>query len=259
MIANSITVDGLTGSGKTAVGLLLAEALGYFYLEPYTLGQAIIPTLLQANIVLSDRRQVLSQLKTVSMVLSRRPVQQTAFVQRRQIGRSHFYKVTRAQPWHLRVNGEKLPNTFPTTVPGFTVTWKFIEWLMHEPDLHAALMETAHQLTETQDVVIAGDRFSPAGLLGAGHKFVLTADVWIRTIRLTEQARERGAILDRSEQQQFTRDSDDRYARRPPHLQFPNAAVRIDTSNMTVEQVARQISPTVRLNTAISSTYQRQF
>lgn len=259
MIANSITLDGLTGSGKTAVGLLLAEALDYFYLEPYTLGETMITPLLRANIQLPDRHQVLHQLKTVRVELIRRQVRQAAFVQRRQIGGSHFYKVTRVQPWQLRVNGEKLPKTIPSTVPGFAASWIFVEWLMHDSDLYAALMDQARQLAERQDVVMTGDRFGPTGIPEAGHKFLLTAEAWTRTVRLTEQEREQGAILDRSEQHRFTLESDDRYSRRPTHLQFPKEAVRIDTEGKTVSQVARQISPKVRLKTALSDTYQRQF
>lgn len=216
---NSLSIDGLTGSGKTAVGLLLAEALGYFYLEPYTLAEAVLTALLRTQVDFSKHAAILREIQTTQLTLIRRKGARRAFVQRRAMLKAHFYKIIRQQPWQLLVNGEPvIPRVeLPRALPGFAVTWKFFEWLTLDAELHAALGEHANHLAQHHNLIVTGDFLSPANLPNAPHKYLLTAEVWSRAIRLTEQSRERGAIADRNDEYQTVLRSDAKYAQRPTH------------------------------------------
>lgn len=271
---DSISLDGLTGSGKTAVGIMLAEALDYFYFEPQMLFNVLVPPIVDTNISISNTEHIANLLNSLNIDLTKIKHRRRSnrFVKRKEAAQTsrlmHFYKFEHPQAYQITIN-EKLASSKIEELKeqlGFESYWEFFQWhvetincLILEPHLHHILVEKMKPLSESYGLVMGGDEVSPSLLLHTKNKFILTADQNTRNTRIVDRGRQEGAIWDKSEIMPFTKKRDDADLSRPSHLQFPKDALKINTESKTVFEIAKTIYPALELKKPITSTYDWQF
>ncbi|MCA9920211.1 MAG: (d)CMP kinase [Anaerolineales bacterium] len=262
-----ITLDGLTGSGKTAVGLLLAEALNYYYFEPETLFRNLIPILANPKAPCTSKKQLLTHLTSLQIEIVESQQQANRFIKRREAGNPphiiHFIKYASAQPYQMVINDNLSASK---TKAEEDINWGFLFGqdptftnFISDPEIYSALTQSLQRLSAPRGVVMTGDEISPSLIPGAQKKYILTADLWTRNSRIVHRGREGGAIWDKSDIMPYTETRDKTDLNRPAHLQFPQNATHINTESKTVFDVAREIYPALQLKKPISSRYDWQF
>ena len=262
-----VTLDGLTGSGKTAVGLMLAEALNYFYFEPKALFAHLVPILVDTNGLIKDANRIIERLASLRIEIVQANKRTNRFLKRREAGYEpfimHFIKYVRPQPYQMVTNEGTISAKIQAAEDEY---WGFLfgkdrtfSHFVSNPTIYTVLTESIKQLTAPCGVIMAGDEASPSLIPEAQNKFVLTADLRTRNSRIVDRGRERGAIWDKSEIMPYTKSRDENDMNRPAHLQFPKDATLINTENKTVYEVAKIINPALELKKPISSKYDWQF
>lgn len=203
-----VAIDGPAGAGKSTVARLLAERLGFRYLDTGAMYRALTWLALQRSLDLSDggRLGALAQEHPVS-----------------------FDEQDRV--W--------IANTDVTSAIRRTQIDRMVPVVARHPPVRAVMRERQRELGEQGDVVIEGRDIGTVVTPNAQVKVYLVADPTVRAARRQAERPEIGG--DALATDLKLRDESDAARMRPAE-----DATLIDTTNLTVEDVVEQICGIVR-------------
>ena len=208
-----ITIDGPAGAGKSTVGRLLAQALGYLYLDSGALYRAVAWQASKLGLDLSDPKAISKFLKNFQPQVA-----------------------SDGQGFHLLVNGEDISVELRAA------------WVSRAASQVAVLAvvrswikERLRHLGQNRGVVAEGRDQGSVVFPEARYKFFLDADLKTRARRRRQDWQEAGSPppLEEIMAEVAARDRQDETRAEGP-LTVPQDAILIDTTNLTVAEVVRQ-------------------
>jgi cytidylate kinase len=211
-----IAMDGPAASGKSTIGKLLAERLGYLFFDTGAMYRALTFLALERHIS-PDDGPALTALAEQTLI--------------------DFHPATPAdrdgRPYTIIVHGDD------------------ITWQLRDPTIDAHVSAVAahpsvrHILTEQQrrigrrgHVVMVGRDIGTVVMPDADFKVYLDASVEARALRRCQERWNRGEPCDEQATQADLRERDRRDASRPTApLRQAEDAIRLDTTNLTIPEV----------------------
>lgn len=218
MLPSVITIDGPAASGKSTIGELLARRLGYFYFDTGVMYRAVTWMALQRGIPARDEDGI-SQL---------------------------------AQSLQIDV----LPPTvedgrqYTVLADGVDVTWAIrtpevdanVSIVSAYPRVRQALVAQQRRIAAGKRIIMVGRDIGSVVLPDADLKIYLDATVEERARRRWRELQARGEETDYREILTMMRRRDEIDSHRAiSPLQVPDGAVVVDTTNLSVEEVLREV------------------
>lgn len=214
METDVITIDGPTSSGKNSVGFLLAQKLGYQYIDSGSIYRAGCVLILRNNISLDDLEKAVDVFKNLKIEVK---------------GDNGNFRVF--------ANDENVTEVLHS--PDVT---KIVPTIAAIREIREAAKPIKRNLANIENTVMTGRDIGSEIFPEAKHKFYLTADVEIRAKRRFEQLVKKDPNL---KYEQVLRDMEERdkkdTEREISPLRIPDGAVIIDNSKLSVEQTVDEI------------------
>jgi len=209
-----IAIDGPAGAGKSTVARIVAERLGYIYIDTGAMYRAVALAVLRSGISISEHAKITALAKALDL---------------------RFEKVDNEQ--RLFSDGEDVTEAIRT--PEATRLSSPVSAIR---GVRNRLVELQRKMGECGGIVMEGRDIGTVVFPNAEIKVFLTASAEERARRRTEELRQKGIEADMSRiaadiAERDLRDSSRVHA---PLKQAPDA-VLIETDNMTAEQVADAI------------------
>ncbi len=214
MSLDIITIDGPTSSGKNSVGFLLAQKLGYQYIDTgmiYRVGTYLV---LKNNILLDDVVQITSVFQNLNIEI------------KSSNGGLNIYN-----------SGEDLTNILHT--PEVTNNVSTIAAIKQVREITKIIQRKLGSLKNT---VMTGRDIGSEIFPLAKHKFFLTASAKVRAQRRFDQLVKVNPNITYEQvlNSMMERDRKDSEREASP-LRIPDGATTIDNSNLTVEQTVDEM------------------
>jgi len=212
---NIVTIDGPSGVGKSTVSRLLAQRLGYTYLDTGAMYRAVALACREADIAPSDERTVAALLKKFSLNLEP-PDQVDADVR-------------------VFLNSREITRFLRT--PEIAMTASKVSVL---PVVREKLTQMQRQIGQHGEIVAEGRDTGSVVFPEASWKFYLDASPEIRARRRAEQLEQKGIKVDQAAilEQIIKRDRNDSTRSLAP-LKPADDAVIVDSSRMSAEDVVK--------------------
>jgi cytidylate kinase len=213
-----ITIDGPAGAGKTTVSRLLAGRLGYRYIDTGALYRAVAVLAHRRNISADDDSALGRLVQNLSL---------------------NFQLDAGGQ--RLIANGEDITNLI--RAPEISMLASSVS---ARPVVRAYLLRIQRELGRQKEAVFEGRDMGTVVFPEAEVKFFLSASATTRARRrFTEIQRDSSASLEEVERDLLRRDEQDRHRTLAP-LKPAQDAIRIDSSELTIEQVVDMMLKHVR-------------
>ena len=205
-----IAIDGPAGAGKSTVARRLAGRLGYRFLDTGALYRAVTFAALRAGLEPSDEEQVAALARTADLRL-----------------------VSEPDGLHVHLGGDDIS----TEIRGPDVTTA-VSTVAALPSVRAAMIPFQRAFAEGGGVVAEGRDIGTVVFQDADLKFYLDADPSVRAGRRALECGE-GDVA-RVHRQMAERDRDDSEREVSP-LRAADDAIRIDSTDLSLEQVLEQL------------------
>lgn len=206
----AVAIDGPAGSGKSTIARILASKLNFIYLDSGAMYRAIAWRVLNENIDLNHSARL-------------RPL----------IESTHF----EIDPNGLLVNGERVGEELRTPEVS-----SLASEVAKNPIVREILVRKQQEMAKDHHVIMDGRDIGTVVLPNADVKIFLTASIDERAKRRYREFQQKGLEVDfeqlRNEIRQ--RDENDQNRSISP-LRQAEDAIRIDTTNQTIEEVVEQI------------------
>ncbi len=211
---NVITIDGPTSSGKNSVGFLLAQKLGYQYIDSGSIYRAGCIFILRNNIALDNRDKLVEVYRNLQIEIKVDDSQQRFFA-----------------------NGEDVTDNLHD--PEVT---KIVPGVSAIREIREATKIIQYKLVNSKDTVMTGRDIGSEIFPEAGHKFFLTASIEKRAERRFKQLvqKDPGIKYEDVLKSMAERDRQDQTREVSP-LRIPEGALVIDNSDLTVEQTVEEM------------------
>lgn len=215
----SVAIDGPAGAGKSTLARRLAADFGYIYVDTGAMFRTIGLYALRAGKDPKDNEAVNALLPNITL--------EFAFIE----GEQHIY-----------LNGEDVSTAIRTEEVGMAASA-----VGANPEVRAFLLGMQRDMAKTQDVLMDGRDIGTVVLPDATVKIYLTASCEVRAKRRFDELTQAGKeiayeqVLDDIVQ----RDYNDAHRAVSPMRQADDA-VRVDTSEMTRDEVVADIVRRVR-------------
>ncbi|MBA2124137.1 cytidylate kinase [bacterium Unc6] len=222
-----ITIDGPAGSGKSTVARILAEKLGFMYLDTGAMYRAVTLKAVRDNVNLEDEKALVSI--------------------------AGGMKISFKKEKHGRVlvfaDGENVSGVIRTT----ELTTK-VKSIARIPKVREILVNKQRQMAESGNVVLEGRDTGTVVCPGADLKFFLDADLKKRVLRRYEEIKLINPFItvEEIEKELCVRDKSD-YSRKTGPLKQADDAVRIDTTHMDIESVVQYLYDYIKKSVSINS------
>ncbi len=205
-----ITIDGPTSSGKNSVGLLLAQKLGYQYIDSGSIYRAGCIFILRNKISLDNLAKIVDVFKNLQIEIRG----QRFFANKEDITENlHDSEVTKI-------------------VPAVSAIW----------EVRKAVKVIQYQITEDKNTVMTGRDIGSEIFPSAKHKFYLTADIKVRAQRRFKQLFKKDSTVKYVDVLKSMRERDRQdMTRKVSPLRIPQDATIIDNSNLDVEQTVDEM------------------
>lgn len=209
-----ITIDGPTSSGKNSVGFLLAQKLGYQYIDSGSIYRAGCIFVLRNNIVLNDLEKVTEVFKNLKLE-------------------------TQTEDHNVRFLMDGQDITDHLHDPEVT---KIVPVIAAIGIVREAVKVIQYKLVSSKNTVMTGRDIGSEIFPNAKHKFFLTALVEVRAQRRFKQLVEKDPDVKYEEvlENMKERDHQDETRDVSP-LRIPEGAILIDNSDLTVEQTVEEM------------------
>jgi len=204
----TIAIDGPSGSGKSTTARMSAQQLGYTYVDTGAMYRAITLHVLNNNVPMKDKSQVVKAAAEVQIQFTR--------------------------------TGDRLE----VLLDGKNVTDKIREPYIDKavgpvseiPGVRAILVNLQRSLADEGGVVMEGRDIGTRVLPNADLKFFMDADIDIRAHRRQDQLAEQGIDVEYEtvKQELINRDTRDSQREESP-LRAADDAILIDTTNLSIE------------------------
>ena len=211
----TITIDGTAGSGKSALGSLLAARLGYLFVDTGAFYRALTLAALRAQVSLEDGPALAALTQTLDIRIEPPAVAD---------GRQYTLLLgTEDVTWEIRSQAVDAG----------------VSPVAAQPEARAALLPLQQRLTREKGVVMAGRDIGTVVCPEAEVKVFLKADLATRAQRRRQELAERGADISSAEiaANLAARDRLDSSRDTAPLAQPPDA-IALDTSQLSLEQEA---------------------
>lgn len=220
---NAVAIDGPAGSGKSTISRLVAEKLGFTYIDTGATYRALTFKVMRKNIDLADEEKIIALSKDLDLTLTPSNIE----------GRTI----------NVILDGEDVSEAIRKM--GVTVNVKHVCKI---PQVRASLVDLQRKMaTDSNGAVMEGRDIGTVVLPGAKYKFYVDADFSERVARRLAELRAKGEPLTEAEvaDDLKQRDHTDKTREVGP-LKKADDAVLVDTTNMTVEQVVDTIVDNVK-------------
>lgn len=210
----SIAIDGPAAAGKSTIAKIVAESLGYAYIDTGAMYRALTWKAQQQQIDVTDEALLADLLRSITIELKPSPKGQLVYV-----------------------DGEEVTDVIRTS----EVTNAVSQVATHE-SVRERMVELQRTIGETGAVVMDGRDIGTAVLPFAQLKIFMTASVEERAERRYAENKSRGieTPLDELKKEIRKRDQLDTEREHSPLVQAEDALL-IDTTGRTIEEVAREI------------------
>ncbi|MCS7156488.1 MAG: (d)CMP kinase [Blastocatellia bacterium] len=209
-----ITIDGPAGSGKSTVGRLLAQRLGYLYMDTGAMYRALAWKALQLGIALEDS-EALTRLAEASRIM------------------------LSGDPEHVRVTIDGHDVTEAIRSPEISRAASVIATI---EGVRRAIVAAQREMGREGGVVLEGRDTGTVVFPDADVKFFLDARPEVRAQRRLEQERAQGRAVSFEETLQETLERDRRDQERSASpLRRAEDAIYLDSSDVSVEQVVEHM------------------
>lgn len=216
-----VTIDGPAGAGKSTVARKVASKLRFVHLNSGALYRAAALFALDRGIELSNQEEVL------------RCAQELKF----------GYSVDSDGITHLMVNEEDISARLSQRKAG-----ELASVIGIHPKVRQVMDSVQRSVAQSSSVVVEGRDAGSVVFPSADLKFYLDASSTVRAQRRLQESKERGesGTLEQIERELNDRDHRDSTRTIAPQVQ-PEGSTRIDTSNLSVDEVVEQICSAVRV------------
>ena len=215
-----VTIDGPAGAGKSSVARLLAQRLGFDFLDTGAMYRAVALTAVRRHANLENPRDLVFAARTAKIVFD-----------------------FTSQPPSILLNGESVGRL----LRGGEVT-RAASFVAQVPEIRQLLVKQQQEIGwARRNLVTEGRDQGTVVFPHAEFKFYLDAAPAERARRRANQLRSRGELVDMNELQRQIVERDTRDSkRRVGPLAKPADARLIDSTSLTQEQVVQQIVEIVR-------------
>lgn len=209
-----ITIDGTASSGKSTVGLLFAEKIGYQFIDSGLVYRVGVLLAKRNNVPVEDERKCADLLEKSKI----------------------DFKMEEGKV-KVIVDGEDVTSFLKT--PEID---KLVSIVAAHPEVRAATRGVQREAGGRQDTVMAGRDIGSEIFPEAKLKFFITASVVARAKRRYEQSVKNHPDIKLAdiEKEIKNRDHQDSTRRASP-MRIPEDAIVIDTSDMNIEQVVEKL------------------
>lgn len=214
MSLQQIAIDGPAGAGKSTIAKIVAERLGFIYIDTGAMYRAM-------GLFFDRNGEWPAQDEDIR-----------ALADKADISISYIDKEQR-----IFLNGEDVSEKIRTESAGMSASR-----VSALPQVREKLVELQRNMAKKVSVVMDGRDIGTVVLPDASLKIFLTADVHIRAQRRQEQLFEKGKAedLETIEEDLKIRDHNDSTRAASP-LRQAEDAVRLDTSELTIEETVERI------------------
>ncbi|MCK5306038.1 MAG: (d)CMP kinase [Candidatus Omnitrophica bacterium] len=215
-----VAIDGPAGSGKSTVARMLAEELGYVYVDTGAMYRALTFKTLRGGIDLNSKKALI------------------------ELARGTNVKLESANGRSLRVLLDEEDVTERIREPEVTNN---VAYLANIPEIRELMVSLQRTLGEGRDIVIEGRDTTTVVFPNADKKFYLDASFEERLSRRHQQllSEGKGVVLDILGRDMNARDKKDT-GRRVGALRRAEDAIYIDTTKLTIVQVVKKITSYIK-------------
>jgi len=213
-VEDIITLDGPTSSVKNSVGFLLAQKLGYQYIDSGMIYRAGSFKIIQKNIPLTDKEKILEAFRNLNVRFA-----------------------TVGNEWKMFLDGEDVTNTLHAAQIS-----KATYQIAAIPEVRQIIKNIQHKITQNGKVVVSGRDIGSEIFPDAKYKFWLTAKVEERAKRRFKQLVGKNPQLTYEQvlADMKERDSHDAQREASP-MRIPKDAIVVDNTKLSVEQTVDQM------------------
>lgn len=215
----NIAIDGPAGAGKSTIARLLAEKLGYLYLDTGAMYRAVGLKVFRSGLAVDDEAKIGEMLDTTELDIVYTDGAQKIFLDGKDVSEEiREHNVSAYASYVSRIKAVRLK-----------------------------MVEMQRDIAAKQNCILDGRDIGTFVLPNAEYKFFLTANSRERAKRRFAELKAKGVEcnLEQIEKDIITRDYNDSHREFAPLKQADDAVV-IDTSDMNIGQVAEKIINTVR-------------
>ncbi|OEH84775.1 cytidylate kinase [Desulfuribacillus stibiiarsenatis] len=209
----NIAIDGPAGAGKSTVAKKVSDLLGkgYYYIDTGALYRGITYIVLYNSIDITNERAILEELQRHELAFD--------------------------QNQKLMINGQVYAEAIRT--PEVT---SHVSSIAAYPGVRSYILSLLRKLAVTGGVVMDGRDIGSYVLPNAEVKIFLTASLEERAKRRAEELQSKSYEIDLSALQKeiADRDKQDTERKESPLIQAEDA-IRIDTTNLTIDEVVQEI------------------
>ena len=205
-----IAIDGPSGSGKSTLAKALSKKLGYIYVDTGALYRSIGLFMLQNNVALTDKSEIIDQLGNINL--------------------SMFHDSHGVQ--HVTLNVVDVGDSIRTSAVSAAASA-----VSAIPEVRAFLLDTQRNMSKTHNVIMDGRDIGTVIFPDADVKIFLTAGNEARAVRRHAELIEKGEsiTLEQVLADIEKRDLNDRTRKEAPAIPAKDA-VMLDNSGFTPKQ-----------------------
>ena len=213
-MSKKIAIDGPAGAGKSTIAKIVAKELGFIYVDTGAMYRAMALYMINNGIDASESEKISATCQTADITIRHENGAQRVFL-----------------------NGEDVTEAVRREEVGKMASASSVNG-----DVRKKLVELQQKLSATTDVVMDGRDIGTVVLPDADLKVFLTASSKIRAERRFKELTEKGVECDIKviEKDIIDRDYQDSHREISP-LKQADDAVLVDSSDMTIEEVAQKI------------------
>lgn len=209
-----IAIDGPAGAGKSTIAKIVAEQLGYTYIDTGAMYRAVTYKAMKENINLNDAKTLETMLSNTSIDLKPSSNGQLVFVD------------------GIDVSKEIRSNEVTANVSKVSA----------HPNIRKILVEKQRELAKSGGIVMDGRDIATHVLTDAELKIFMSASVEERARRRFIDNEKRGipSTIEKLQEEIALRDKQDMEREASPLVQAKDALL-LDTTELTIEQTANKI------------------
>ncbi len=210
---NIITIDGPTSSGKNSVGFLLAQKLGYRYIDTGMIYRVGAFKMLKMGISLDNKDKILDIYRNLNV------------------------EFTMNGGWKMFLDDEDVTDILH--IPEISEMTSKVSTMQDVRDIMKGIQR---KLAENGSIVMGGRDIGSEIFPQAAYKFFLTASVEVRAKRRFQQLQEKDLSVKYDDvlSSMMERDKRDETREASP-MRIPKDAIVIDNSNLTIEQTVEEM------------------
>jgi cytidylate kinase len=224
----NVAIDGPAGAGKSTAARLLAQKLGYLYIDTGAMYRALTWKALHQGIDLADDRQLVALAEATTIRLEN----------------------TAAGTVKVYCDNEEI-----TAAIRQEIVSHHVSTVARVPGVRRRLVELQRQMAASNRVVMDGRDIGTNVLPEAPYKFFLTASLEERARRRYHEliASGRPVDLETIKEEIRRRDAQDSQREVDPLQPAPDAVI-IDTTNMRVEEVVAKLLELIQTHHRVNAT-----